>query len=107
MTVRKLTLALLALGGVVWLAAIVSTPSVLHASRDDTRWNGVATLTYVVGAVICHQRPERSFHTAGIKWPVCSRCTGLYAGAAFALLLWPIVRRVSSSPACSETFKVD
>lgn len=44
---------------------------------------------YGVGAIVCHQRPERSFHTGGIRWPVCARCAGLYvsAGATAALVL--------------------
>jgi uncharacterized membrane protein len=32
---------------------------------------------------ICHQLPDRSFHTAGVQWPVCARCTGLYLSAPF------------------------
>ncbi|MDR1988947.1 MAG: DUF2085 domain-containing protein [Acidobacteriaceae bacterium] len=39
---------------------------------------------YGVGAVICHQRPERSFFVSGVQMPVCARCAGLYAGAALA-----------------------
>jgi uncharacterized membrane protein len=36
---------------------------------------------YFAGALICHQRPERSFHLGIAQWPVCARCAGLYAGA--------------------------
>ena len=43
-------------------------------------------LVYEAAGLICHQRPERSFHLAGIQLPVCARCLGLYAsGAAGAL----------------------
>jgi uncharacterized membrane protein len=43
---------------------------------------------------ICHQRPERSFHTAGVQWPVCGRCSGLYAGAPLgALAVLMLARR--------------
>ena len=51
-----------------------------------------ATAVYVAGAAVCHQRSERSFHVAGVRFPVCARCTGLYAGAVFGLALacaWP------------------
>jgi uncharacterized membrane protein len=42
-----------------------------------------------VGALVCHQRPERSFHSRGGRFPVCARCTGLYlSGAAGAVLGW-------------------
>ena len=43
-------------------------------------------LAYTVGAMICHQLPERSFHLWGVQLPVCARCTGIYVGSAvFAL----------------------
>lgn len=59
----------LGLGVWAWVAALVLAPSVLMPA----------------GAVICHQRPERSFFLNGRQLPVCGRCTGLYAGAAFAV----------------------
>ena len=65
----------LGLGAWIWLAALFAVPSVLMP----------------VGALICHQRPERSFVVNGRQVPVCARCTGLYAGAAFAVplaLVW-------------------
>jgi uncharacterized membrane protein len=40
---------------------------------------------------LCHQLPERSFHLAGNQLAVCSRCTGLYAGFAFATLALPLL----------------
>src|ERR1700759_4044801 len=40
-------------------------------------------------ALICHQRPERSFWIFGTPLAVCARCLGIYAGAAAGLLLRP------------------
>jgi uncharacterized membrane protein len=37
-------------------------------------------------ALICHQRPERSFWIFGGAVAVCSRCLGIYLGAAAGLL---------------------
>jgi uncharacterized membrane protein len=37
-------------------------------------------------ALVCHQRPERSFWLFGGSVAVCSRCLGIYLGAALGLL---------------------
>ena len=37
-------------------------------------------------AIVCHQRPERSFWIFGGSVAVCSRCLGIYLGAALGLL---------------------
>jgi len=42
---------------------------------------------FALGQVICHQRPERSFFSCGLQWPVCGRCSGLYLGAAAGAML--------------------
>ena len=38
-------------------------------------------------ALVCHQRPERSFWIFGAPVAVCARCLGIYLGAAAGLLL--------------------
>jgi uncharacterized membrane protein len=47
-----------------------------------------AALIFAVGGVICHQLPERSFSWNGHQFPICARCTGMYASAAVGLLGW-------------------
>jgi uncharacterized membrane protein len=47
-----------------------------------------AFVTYLVGGLLCHQRPERSFFLWGSQMPVCARCTGIYFGAALAAITW-------------------
>ena len=37
-------------------------------------------------AIVCHQRPERAFWIFGAEMAVCSRCLGIYLGAAAGLL---------------------
>lgn len=57
-----------------------------------------ATLVYDVSSRICHQRPERSFHLAGVQVPVCARCFGLYASSALgALIAWGSRRRLRTT----------
>ena len=47
---------------------------------------------FAIGAVICHQRPERSFFVDGHQLPVCARCTGFYLSGAIGLLGWWTVK---------------
>jgi uncharacterized membrane protein len=36
----------------------------------------------LIGYTICHQIPDRSFHLAEHRLPLCARCTGTYLGVA-------------------------
>ena len=65
---------LFALLATVWLVLIVAAP-ILPIP--------IAGALYAIGSHICHQRPDRSFHILTSQLPVCGRCTGIYAGAAF------------------------
>lgn len=52
---------------------------------------------YRAFAPFCHQLPERSYFIDGHKFAVCSRCTGIYFGFAFTLLLYPFVRSLRNA----------
>ena len=58
----------------------------------------LAVFAYAAGAVVCHQLPERSFYWGEWKFPVCSRCTGLYVSAAIGLAAWATVRKMRGDP---------
>jgi uncharacterized membrane protein len=47
----------------------------------------LSALVYAFGSLVCHQRPERSFHVGQAQVPVCARCYGLYVGAAVGALV--------------------
>jgi uncharacterized membrane protein len=72
---------------VAWALAIPLAAAASGWSRRPTLVTVAANLMYLGGAVVCHQKPDRSFHTAGRSWPVCARCAGIYLGAAAAALL--------------------
>jgi uncharacterized membrane protein len=94
--------ALLTIAAALWTLVIIATP--LAAARG---FAAVPVLfVYQVGALICHQRPERSFHLAGIQMPVCARCFGLYAAGAAGLLIAWGVRSVWSMPRSREVLAV-
>ena len=77
---------LLASATLIWLLILAAGWWSAHTGRAT--WLGSAV--YVAAGAVCHQRPERSFQTAGVQWPVCGRCAGLYLAApigAFAALV--------------------
>jgi uncharacterized membrane protein len=59
--------------------------------------NGLAFAIYRAFGTLCHQLPERSYFIDGHKFAVCSRCTGIYAGFAFTLLVYPLVRSLKNT----------
>jgi len=65
-------------GAVAWFALVVAAPHLPAA---------LAAAVYAVGALVCHQRPERSFHWDGVQLAVCARCTGIYLGACATAVL--------------------
>ena len=68
----------------VLVALVVVAPLAAAGGHD-----GLAQVIYRAFGVLCHQLPERSYFIDGHKLAVCSRCTGVYAGFAFTLLLYP------------------
>src|SRR5262249_922300 len=69
------------------LAAALPIAARSVAQAPSTAVSAFALVVYAVGAVVCHQLPDRSFHLLGRQLPVCARCTGIYAGAAVAAIL--------------------
>ena len=83
---RPLTLTALLLVSAAWLTALAVTP--VAGARWERGGAQFAAAMYVAGSLICHQRPERSFHLDGAQLPVCARCSGLYAGVSLGVLGW-------------------
>ncbi len=82
---RQLAPALLTALAVIWLAALWLAPIAMSRGR----FPAIDLVVYGAGSLICHQRPERSFHLAGVQMPVCARCLGLYvAGTIGAVVAW-------------------
>jgi uncharacterized membrane protein len=78
----------------LWVAAILAAPYAI--ASHNAALVGIATLIYQGAGLICHQRPERSFHLEGVQLPVCGRCLGLYvSGAIGALAAWFVSGRVA------------
>jgi len=52
---------------------------------------GIEEAARAIFAYLCHQQPERAWLVGGELLPLCARCTGVYAGAAIALLAVPFL----------------
>jgi uncharacterized membrane protein len=76
----------------VLVALVVVAPLAAAGGHGE-----LAQVIYRAFAVLCHQRPDRSYFIDGHKLAVCSRCTGLYAGFAFTLLLYPLIRSLRTT----------
>lgn len=79
---------------VVWVVSTLTVLSIasLIVIAPLTAEGQVSNSIYHAFAALCHQLPERSYFIDGHKLAVCSRCTGLYAGFAFTMLLYPLIR---------------
>jgi uncharacterized membrane protein len=71
--------------------------SAVWASLDGPQpvWSAAV---YVAGSRICHQKAERSFKAAGVQWPVCGRCSGLYLAAPIGAIAASLVLRRRRRP---------
>jgi len=81
---RRAALALLSLAA-IWGLALPLLACARESSSPLVSMTGRAA--FALGHVICHQRPDRSFFSCGLQWPVCGRCSGLYIGAAAGAVL--------------------
>jgi len=90
--VRRIPLSSLAWAGLLtavvgWAALLLSAPLLGRGTAGGRVGPAVAAGVYFSGGLVCHHRPERSFHLAGAQLPVCGRCTGLYLSTAGGVLL--------------------
>lgn len=76
---------LLILGALAWPAVLGAAwwDRVAHPGGIHSVWSAVV---YMAAGRVCHQQPERSYHSHGAQWPVCARCAGLYLAAPFGAL---------------------
>ena len=92
-TKRPLVFWLVSATAVVFIVSLIVIAPIAAASGH----NEVAEGVYRGFGIFCHQRPDRSYFIDGHKLAVCSRCTGLYAGFAFTLLIYPLLRSLRSA----------
>ena len=92
-TSRPLVFWLVSVATVVALVSLILLAPLAAAGG----YNGLAFAIYRAFGTLCHQLPERSYFIDGHKFAVCSRCTGIYAGFAFTLLVYPLIRSLRNT----------
>ncbi|HET6979165.1 MAG TPA: DUF2085 domain-containing protein [Pyrinomonadaceae bacterium] len=92
-TRRPLVFWLVSVAAVVLLVSLIVIAPLAAAGGHSEVAEGI----YRGFGIFCHQRPDRSYFIDGHKLAVCSRCTGLYVGFAFTLLIYPLVRSLRSA----------
>lgn len=95
-TRRPFVFWLISAATVLFLVALIFVAPLAAAAGHA----GLAGAIYRAFALACHQLPDRSYFIDDHKLAVCSRCTGLYAGFAVTLLVYPLVRslRTTTTP---------
>lgn len=85
---RPLVFWLISAATVSFLVSLIVVAPLAAASGHNDLAQGI----YRAFGTLCHQLPDRSYFINGHKFAVCSRCTGLYGGFAFTLLIYPLLR---------------
>jgi uncharacterized membrane protein len=75
----------------IWCLLIL-LPPVLTKAGDSGKY--VSEIDYKFFGHICHQFDERSLHIAGYKFAVCARCSGIYFGFLFGVLLIQLLKNI-------------
>jgi hypothetical protein len=87
--------ALLVVAAFVWPMVLAAAVAADRPGGEPPAWTtGIRAAT----SWICHQRPERSFFSGAVQWPVCARCSGLYLAAPLGAVLALRRRRVVPGP---------
>ena len=92
-TRRPLVFWLVSAVAVTLLVSLIVIAPLAAASGHSEVAEGI----YRGFGIFCHQRPDRSYFVDGHKLAVCSRCTGLYAGFAITLLIYPLLRSLRNA----------
>ena len=77
--------------GCVIVASLIVALVLIAPIELANNHSAIAITIYRAFSKVCHQQPGRSFFIAGYPLAVCARCTGLYVGFTFTLILYPLI----------------
>jgi uncharacterized membrane protein len=90
---------IVALLSALWCAAVLGVPLLRHDGEKE-----LAEVGYSLFSKVCHQSDARSLHLAGEKLGVCARCTAVYFGFLFGVVLQLVFRSLRSRKAHRQIF---
>lgn len=77
----------------LWNILIFSAPLMIDKGGIYTTIGGII---YELFSKTCHQLDSRSFHIAGIKLAVCSRCVSVYLAFLLGCIIYPIFKKTEN-----------
>jgi len=69
----------------LWIIFIILAPLLAEVFPN------ISIFIYKLFSPVCHQIDERSFHIAGHKLAVCSRCFSIYIGLLISSIIYPFI----------------
>jgi uncharacterized membrane protein len=76
---------------VIWCSLILLAPlASMHGYPQ------VSHVLYTIFGRICHQFDSHSLHIGGEKVGVCARCSAVYFGFLFGVMMYPLLRSLST-----------
>lgn len=74
---------------ILWCGGFVAAPLV-----DNMGYTSLSNALYELYSKVCHQHKNSSFHIEGKNFGVCIRCTAIYFGFLFTLLIIPLLHNL-------------
>ena len=78
---------------IIWNGFIFAAPLMIDKGGIFTY---ASEFIYGLFSKTCHQLDSRSFHIAGIKLAVCSRCVSVYLAFFIGCLVYPIFKKLDN-----------
>ncbi len=100
---RALKLGLVAVTA-SWMLSLLGATALAGLAHPGLAAYLFSSTVFLTGSLLCHQRPERSFHWWGAQVPVCARCFGIYLGAALSAVAIAVTGASVRHPRDAKTF---
>ena len=91
MELNKKIYLVFVIASLIWCLLILLPPVLIKAGGSG---KSISEIDYKFFGHICHQFEARSLHIGEYKLTVCARCSGIYFGFLFGLLILPLFKNL-------------